>query len=236
MLGGEIVAIKTKYLIGERFFNSRNQEYEIIGYTDNNRERVIRFIDSGIKKKILIKGITRGSVRDFSDNSILGVGVPGMENASNHFLFDRWMNMIGRCYYKKHCQYKNYGAKGIIVEDYLLNFKNYIDCVSKLENYDLLKKYPKIYQIDKDILSINEKIYSRETLRIVTLDENLEEENKKRRFEIDRYSLDGNYIDTFESITKAEKITGIHRGNIARNVRNEGKSAGGYIWKRKEQE
>ena len=37
-----------------------------------------------------------------------------------------------------------------------------------------------------------------------------------------------------KSITIAEKMTGIHKGNIARNVRGESKTAGGYVWVKKE--
>lgn len=226
------MAIKTRYLIGEIYENERGQKYKVIGYTKNNRQRIVKFLESGIEKTVQTKSILKGKVRDYNDISVLGVGIPGMEKAGSHFLFDRWMNMIGRCYYKKHCQYKNYGAKGVKVEKYLLNFKNYVEFVSTLENYNLLEKYPKNYQIDKDILSNNNKIYSRDTLKIVTYSENLEEENKRKRFKINRYDLNGNYIDTFQSISEAERITGIHRGNIARNARGEGRSAGGYIWKR----
>ena len=40
-----------------------------------------------------------------------------------------------------------------------------------------------------------------------------------------------------ESLLKpmAEKMTGIHIGNIARNVRGECKTAGGYVWRRKKE-
>ena len=44
------------------------------------------------------------------------------------------------------------------------------------------------------------------------------------------YSLEGELLQIFESISEAERITGIHRGNIARCVRKEGKTAGGYRW------
>ena len=39
-----------------------------------------------------------------------------------------------------------------------------------------------------------------------------------------------------ESLLKpmAEKMTGIHRGNIAKNVNGKAKTAGGYIWVKKE--
>lgn len=58
--------------------------------------------------------------------------------------------MVGRCYSKKHPQYKSYGAKGIFVEPYLLNFSNYVSFVSSLDNYNHLINNPDKWQIDKD--------------------------------------------------------------------------------------
>lgn len=227
------MAKKTKYLMGEVFENHLGQKYEIIGYVnDDYLRRKIRFIKTGYEKVVLTSSLRNNKIRDCLEPSILGVGILGFEKATKHILFDRWLNMIGRCYYEKHAQYKNYGAKGVMVSEELKNFKKYIEVVEGLENYELLKKYPSKYQVDKDILSNGNKIYSKETLKIVTMSENIEEENKNRRFKIDRYDLSNNYIDSFNSISEAEKITGIHRGNIARNVRGEGRTAGGYVWKR----
>lgn len=58
--------------------------------------------------------------------------------------------MIGRCYSKKHPQYKSYGSKGVYVEQYLLDFSNYVSFISSLENYKNLIEHPKEWQIDKD--------------------------------------------------------------------------------------
>ena len=42
--------------------------------------------------------------------------------------------------------------------------------------------------------------------------------------------MDNGKVERFESITVAEKLTGIHRGNIARSARTHFK-AGGYKWR-----
>ena len=63
-------------------------------------------------------------------------------------------------------------------------------------------------------------------------EENLEEENSRKRFKIKMIDKNGNVLKIFESITVAEKETGIHRGNIARTVRGQSKTAGGYRWEK----
>lgn len=48
---------------------------------------------------------------------------------------------------------------------------------------------------------------------------------------IDRFDLDGNYIDSFDAIREAERQTGIDRRQISDNCRGRQKSCHGYIWK-----
>jgi len=138
--------------------------------------------------------------------------------------------MIGRCYDKNHSAYKSYGAKGVYVEEYLLNFKNYCDFLKTLPNYNKLKKNPKAWQVDKDLKS--GKCYSKDTLTIMKNEDNLELENCTKRVKINQYTTNNKYIQTFESINQAEKITHIHRGNIARCVRGQSHTAGGFKWKK----
>ena len=135
--------------------------------------------------------------------------------------------MVRRCYDPKAPNFKSYGAKGIYVEEYLLNFSNYVSFVSQLPHYDDLLKNPSEWQIDKDIKG--GKCYSRDTMQIVPKRQNLKFENDAKKIPIFRIMENGEY-EYFESITEAEKITGIYRGNIARAVRNN-KTAGGYAWR-----
>ena len=128
------MAIKTKYLIGERFKNNDEFEYEIIDYCESNRKRKVRF-DSGYETILSTNSIIKGNMKDFGQPTVFGVGIVGFKNASNHPLYWRWVNMIGRCYSEKHIHYKSYGAKGIKVEPYLLSFKNYVEFISALDNY-----------------------------------------------------------------------------------------------------
>lgn len=54
------------------------------------------------------------------------------------------------------------------------------------------------------------------------------EKNKK---EVDRYDMNGNYIDTFNSLLEAEKETNVGHKGISENLRGRQKSAGGFVWK-----
>lgn len=138
--------------------------------------------------------------------------------------------MIGRCYNKNHAAYNSYGAKGVTVLEELCNFKNYVEIVSKLPHYEDLLKNPDQWDIDKDLYSKQEKIYSKDTIKIMLKSKNLELENKNKRIIVQQFTLNMEYINTFKSITEASIVTGIHKGNIARAVR-ENKTAGGYIWR-----
>lgn len=226
---------KSKALIGETFINKYGMKFTIIGYNNNGIHgrytRIIQF-ENGKIQEANVKYIKNGcSIYDKNSTPILfGVGINDIEKGSEHILYQRWVNMLGRCYSKKHCQYNSYGAKGVIVEDYLLKFSNYISFVSSLENYDLLINNPNDYQIDKDIKNGRLNIYSRETISIVKTNDNIKEENDRKKIAIDRYTIDDKYVDSFSSIMEAEKITGIHRGNIARCIRGESHTAGGYKW------
>ena len=222
---------KTKALIGDVYINKYGDKFEIVGYDDSSRHyRFVKFDDGTIQREC-VKRIKDGC-NIYNKNTtptVFGVGINDVGD-SCHILYQRWVNMIGRCYSKKHCQYNSYGAKGVIVEDYLLRFSNYVNFISSLKNYDLLVDNPQNYQIDKDIKCGRQSIYSRETISIVKKEDNLEEENKGKRVAIARYTLDDEFIDEFESIYKASKATNISIGNIARCVRKEIKTAGGYKW------
>lgn len=221
--------------IGEVKKNKWGIEYKITGYVEGYpRLRQVKFLKSGYIAIVKDFNIRDGSVSDYTHPTVCGVGITGFKDASKHILYYRWANMIGRCYSKKHSGYKSYGAKGCYVEDYLLNFKNYVKFVESLDGFDLLKNNPEKYHIDKDMKYVNNKCYSRETISIITKEKNIKIENKNKIVKIEAYDLDGNFVASFASICIAEKMTGIHRGNIAKNVRGEAKTAGGYIWIEKE--
>ena len=53
----------------------------------------------------------------------------------------------------------------------------------------------------------------------------------KRFKEVIQYDLNGNYIMTFKSISKASKKTGCNKTSIAKVCRGERNHAGGFVWR-----
>ena len=226
---------KTIYLIGERFQNNRHQWFTIVGYPDDIRRRTIKF-DTGCEYNALISQIKNGKIKNYDEKSYYGIASPGMKNATKHPLFNRWTSMLGRCYNPKFDNYKFYGAKGVTVSDELLNFKNYVDIVSKLPNYDKFLDNPNDWQIDKDKKSNGEcLIYSKETISILPSKENLRLENMGKAYAIEAYDDDGYLVAVFASIRAACKIFETEdRQNLARAVRNNWKYLG-YWWRKRDE-
>lgn len=48
---------------------------------------------------------------------------------------------------------------------------------------------------------------------------------------VDRYTVDGEYLDTYPSLAEAARTFGLFYSNIAKVCRGENKTSGGYKWK-----
>jgi hypothetical protein len=219
---------RTTFLIGETHKTKFGTTYTIVGYPENPRRRIIRF-SNGEERSVLTSMISLGNIKSKHDKTVYGVGCLGEQakNAWKHPLYYRWTNMIGRCYSPKHSGYHSYGAKGVHVSEELHNFSNYIQIVSSLPNYNQLLKNPDQWDIDKDVLSGT--CYSKDTITIVQKSKNIEIENATKRMPVLMIDKTGKTVREFSSISEAEQVTGVHRGNIARAVRC-GYAAGEYLW------
>lgn len=184
----------------------------------------------------MVSQIRNGKITNYDEKSYYGIASVGMKNATKHPLYWCWQGMLGRCYNPKFDNYKSYGAKGVTVSEELLNFKDYIEIVSKLPNYEKFLENPNQWQIDKDIRGDNKKnIYSKDTLSIVQNKDNLHEENSRKAFAIEAYDDDGYLVAIFASITIACKIFGSdNRQNLARAVKNNWKYLG-YWWRKRDE-
>lgn len=52
-----------------------------------------------------------------------------------------------------------------------------------------------------------------------------------RRYEVDMFTLEGEYIKSFKTSYRAGKETGIEQSNILANCKGARKTAGGYLWR-----
>lgn len=207
---------------------------------------LIRFVDTGYEKWVDTKELNNGSIKDEKAPYVCGVGIVGTEidHPQSHYLYDRWRDMIRRCYDKNCSSYASYGACGVIVCDEWLYFPNYVRDIEGKENHEKLKERHinpmNRYEIDKDIIKKDNKIYCNEYCSIVTHKENLDERNERNNYNkassqkaIWRISLDFKEIKKYDSISDAgidicgRKSTAIFGCVCGRQI-----SALGYYWKR----
>ena len=222
-----------KFFIGEIHTNKTGLDYEIVGYANkgDKSKRIIRFIKTGYETEIHTYSINTGEIKDYLHKSIYSVACPGMKNSNKHPLFKRWKSMIERCYYEKHVAYNNYGGRGVYVCDRWLNFSNYVEDVSKKENYNKLIESPSEWHIDKDILVDGNLCYSNETTIIVKVKENIDEANKKNKKVVLQYARDGQLVNKYASLQEACDKIGISKTNLSTACLGKRKTAKGYIWK-----
>ena len=133
----------------------------------------VKFIKTGYETIAKLKNINEGSIKDMLYPNVKGVGCLGEEydeikNEDRKLfesLYDRWYNILNRCYNKDHKSYPDYGAKGVYVCDRWLNFSKFYKDVQKLNNYNYKMILDKKLTLDKDSLQQNaiKKVYSPDT-------------------------------------------------------------------------
>lgn len=222
--------MKRSAFIGERFINNKGCTFEIIGYEANNY-RTIKF-DSGYICSAHISNITRTNctIKDWMSPSVYGVGIVGEPGLRYHPLYIKWRNMIGRCYNPKNTYFKYYGAIGIKMSDELLNFKSFIAIVEKLDNYEKMIKEPHKWQIDKDLKSIGQKMYTKDTITIMTAKENQWLATAEHHRDIYQYDINGNFISKYNNLLEVIQQNNYDMSCIDHAIFGKYRHAYGYIW------
>lgn len=140
-----------------------------IGKINNKRYLRIKFLYSNYEMNIRADRLGIGDFRDPYYPRIYGVACSGiLDNRANYKThYDRWINMISRCYNSNDKDYYNYGGIGVKVDTPWLCFETYYNDIKTLPGYNEYLKEPLNYQLDKDILQshINkcDRIYSKDT-------------------------------------------------------------------------
>lgn len=235
------------FFIGEVHKNTKGHEFEIIEI-HKNQKRKIKFINTGYEIVTTTKEIKSGQIRDWYAPDVCGVGVvtDKFKDKSNHYLHGRWSMMLARCYNPNCKSYKDYGALGVTVCKEWHYFPNYIKDIESLPNAHKLKgKDSKNWHIDKDIKIPGNKVYSKDTVMIISKLQNVQERNERLDYnrqvlfkKVVMMDLDGNDIKVFDSVKQACEYINPKTGRadcITRALKNKAKKAYGYTWKYFEQ-
>jgi hypothetical protein len=212
-----------KIYIGFKNHNSKGYEYEVINKLQYWKWEV-KFLNTGYITKADGKEVKNGNIRDWKAPYVCGIGIVGteLEYPQSHYLYDRWRDMIRRCYDTKNKMYPTYGEIGCYVVDEWHYFPNFVRDLEQKENIEKIKNKDKeVWQLDKDYIC-NEKgiephYYSNETTCIITREQNTKERNKRQGnpaknkvIKVMQFDIDGNYIKTWNSLVDASKS--LHNG------------------------
>ena len=114
----------------------------------NDMEVVARFLNTGFTTLATMSNIISGKVKNKMLPTVYGVGFVGAGKYSHNdkTAYDKWRNMLGRCYSPTDVGYKRYGGRGVFVCREWHNFQNFADWYYKY------KKKEDGWNLDKDIL------------------------------------------------------------------------------------
>lgn len=155
----------SKY-IGQTYSTKDYGDYIVVDISDDvvNRKATIQFVETGYVKVVDIATVIKGkNTPDNYARFYSGVGYLGNPDSVKNFnedekaaLYRRWYYMLRRCYEPSHSEYKNYGAKGVFVEERWHSFENYLRDVRWIPQYFIAKQDDFLgWSIDKDYYAAN---------------------------------------------------------------------------------
>lgn len=165
-----------EYSIGDILENPRGEKAEILDYRPvsklngtNRYEHLLKFLDTGFEVWADCYNFKEGKTVDRLKPSVHGIGSIGyppeeVYPLKNNKEYRLWARIMLRC----SDGYSNEGYKEVTCSERWKRFDFFYEDVKELYNYDLWKKYSESdnknpYEIDKDILVLDNKVYSKET-------------------------------------------------------------------------
>jgi hypothetical protein len=169
----------SKDIVGKIFDSDNYGKFTITqkleGEYQNGKELYnIKFLDTGNARLSVRKDkILNGCIKDkyapstkFHPTACPGYAEQGNLTRDKYLsLLSTWEGMLKRCYDKKSKAFKNYGQKGVFVEDRWLIFENFILDVQELPGWKLKLTQWKKYSLNKEYkpLKTGQYCYSRFT-------------------------------------------------------------------------
>lgn len=213
--------------VGDKFVSNSGLTFTIDRYV-SNREVYLTFDVTGYKAKAYKSDILRGKVRDRMHPSVYGVGYDTggkhKTRAANKVFskpYLTWKNMLNRCYgTAEREKLKSYND--CVVDPVWHNFQNFADWFE--ENYP---KECGDWQLDKDKLSGDSKIYSPSTCCFISRAENMRLVDNKVSIKLkNKTTLE---VVEFGSMTEAVKYTGSDSGTMTRLKQGKCKHTKGWV-------
>lgn len=208
---------KQKRNIGDIIESNNFGPYEIISIDRKNPQNpkvTIKFLKTGSIVDSTASKAYYGKVQDWSQPSVLGRGIifPGasIDYKREYYL---WLDMMCRCYRDENFKQKCYD--GVEVDVDWWNLKNFIKDLPNIPGYERWKDGEKLH-FDKDILSKDKKIYSRDTCQFIEPEKNCLSINSSQAIPVEH--IKSGLV--FESMGKAAKHFKTHMKNIANHCNN----------------
>lgn len=152
-----------KVEVGSIYKTKSYGDLRVLKY-NHARDVEVEFIATGYRSKAEASDIRKGAVKDVYFPIRYGVGFIGegshtaSSGGNNSKVYNTWSGMLERCYYKIR-QDKQPTYKGCSVHEIWHNFQNFASW------YEV--RFRDGYQLDKDLLFIDNKVYSPSTCVLV---------------------------------------------------------------------
>jgi len=154
---------KNATYIGTKVFNNEGYEAEVIGFVSSSPSIFkVRFNDEyHAEVEVACGNFTRGSFSNPYHRSVAGVGYFGIgkfiakKNGKHTLEYEDWNSMLKRCYNSEEAK-KSYKDKYVV--DMWHNFQNFAEWATSQRNFGR-----KGWDLEKDLLIKNNKVYSPET-------------------------------------------------------------------------
>jgi hypothetical protein len=164
--------VKHKDRVGEKFTTNEGYVAEIIEYR-NSMDLDVKLCEGTVLKNLKYANLVKGAVRNPNHKSVYGIGYSGIGEYNSHKdgkirkSYDVWHSLMRRCYWDKyHAREKSY--KDVTVCEEWHNYQNFAKWFEENYNPETMQGW----DLDKDIICPECKIYSPDTCCFVPLEIN----------------------------------------------------------------
>ena len=163
--------ISHKDCVGKVCKSKLSGDFKILKYNDA-RDVEIQFLNTGYETSANLQHIRNGNVKDRLSPSVFGVGVlgtkyPPSEGGRNTKWYALWCHMLERCYGDSY-QKKRPTYEGCKVSDNFKSYEYFYEWCNKQIGFS-----NDGWQLDKDLLTKGNKIYSESTCVFIPSEINL---------------------------------------------------------------